>query len=260
MRDPIASQVASVVNCRSRERVRACSKYQARTCGGNTRHRCRFRRSSSSLGDWQRANESLPHADPHDGPSVGLPSTCEVCRNLPVSPLNRRHPISEQPAPGRPTVSASEGERRPLRPEVGPQHPVGVGPCGGVAPPRWSGSSRPPCIRRTTTTDHSRAGHRGDSVQFRRCPFSHTPRCPRFFAVSLTKSTAAALSLGRPSGRLTRGERRPLQSETSTRAWSTFVPCGDVAPPSQQFVVGDRTARPQEFAGARGASAHAARL
>jgi len=171
-----------------------------------------FGDSSSPLGDRQGANDSLPHADPCDGPSVGLPSTYERPRHLPKSVLFRRSLIAiprRNIGSGRPAVSECEGERRPVRPEVVPQHPVGVGPCVGVAPPRWSGSSRPPCIRCTTTTDHSRAGHRGDSVQFRRCPSPLTPRCPQRFAVSPTRPALLRARSGSAFGSTHEGGATP---------------------------------------------------
>ena len=57
------------------------------------------------------------------------------------------------------------------------------------------------------------------------------PTLSPVFTVSSTKSAAAAPSPGRPSGRDTRGERRPLPLKTSTQVWSTFVPCGASLPP-----------------------------
>ncbi len=50
---------------------------------------------------------------------------------LPAGATRRRGPSSV----GQPKESRARGERRPLRPRVVPQHPVGVGPSGGVAPP-----------------------------------------------------------------------------------------------------------------------------
>ena len=173
-----------------------------------------------AMGDLSWANDSHHYGSPRDGPSVGLDSQRKRAFHGPLSEHS-----------GRPKWSMSEGERRPLRPEVVPQHPVGVGPCGSVAPPRWSGPSRPRCIRRTTTTDHSRAGHRGDNVQFRRSPSPRTPRCPRFFAVSSTKSAAAARSPGRPSGRLTRGERRPYGRKRRPTPGRRLSPAGTSLPP-----------------------------
>jgi hypothetical protein len=164
-----------------------------------------------------------PFGWPLSRPSCFLSQTDEIGRLLlPFADVSRRY--------GRPKRSGCEGERRPRRLKVGTQGTVCAGPCRGVAPPRWSGSSRPLCIGRAATTDHSRAGHPGDNVPFRRCPFSHTPRGPRFLAVSSTKSAAAARSLGRPSGRLTRGERRPLRRRTSPQYRSTPVPPGTSLP------------------------------
>ena len=189
---------------------------QARRAASTTlRHSCTVRRSCSPLGDRQWANDSLPHADPCDGPSVGLPSTYAgrgTYRNLScfAAPSSRSHLATT--GSGRPTVSVCEGERRPLRPEVVPQHPVGVGPCGGVAPPRWSGSSRPP-FRRTTTTDHSRAGHRGDSGQSRRCPSPRTPRCPQPIAVSPTRPALLRALSGSAFGSTHEGGATPLRSK-----------------------------------------------
>ena len=142
MRAPIASQVASVVNCHSRTSAVMLTNQTRRAAATTLGHSWTVRRSSSLLGDRQWANDSLPDADPCDGPSVGLPSTfAGHCTRRDSScfagPSSRSHLAAA--GPGRPTVSVCEGERRPLRPEVVPQHPVGVGPCSGVAPPRWSG-------------------------------------------------------------------------------------------------------------------------
>jgi len=62
-----------------------------------------------------------------------LSQTYEIRLLLIVFPdLSRRY--------GRPKRSLREGERRPLRMEIGTQRDVCVGPCGGVAPPRLSAS------------------------------------------------------------------------------------------------------------------------
>ena len=76
-----------------------------------------MRRSSSPLGDRQRANDSLPHADPFDGPSVGLPSTYAGTQHLPKSVLFRRSIVAIPPRNNR----------------LGATHSVSVR--GGATPP-----------------------------------------------------------------------------------------------------------------------------
>jgi hypothetical protein len=205
--------------------------------------------SSSPLGARPRANDSLPHADPCDGPSVGLPSTCAGPRRLPKAVLFRRSITRSHLATtdsGRPTVSECEGERRPLRPEVVPQHPIGVSPCGGVAPPHGSGSPPPPnhpaaqrrqtanqlrSKRRSGSSEGPRRDTEGTASSLGNVP-SHTPCVvPSHLQSRQQTRPSSTLALGRPSGRLTRGERRPLRSKTSTQLRSTFVPCGTSLPP-----------------------------
>jgi hypothetical protein len=92
-----------------------------------------------------------------------------------------------------------------------------------------------------TTTDPSSARRRGDSVRFRRCPFSHTPRCPRFFTVSSTKSGCCRALSGSAFGSTHEGGATPPAVENVDPTSVDVGPCRDVAPPSQQFAVGEWT-------------------
>ena len=177
----------------------------------------------------------------------------EICL---VSPLRHRDPTSQQPALGDPQCRCARGSDAPCGRKSWPQHPVGVGPCGGVAPPRWSGSSRPPCIRRTTTTDHSRAGHRGDSVQFRRCPSPHTPRCPRPFAVSPTRSALLRVRSGSAFGSTHEGGATPPAVENVDPSPVDVCPLRGRRSPLA--AVRSWRVDLREAVGARGTSAHAA--
>jgi hypothetical protein len=63
---------------------------------------------------------------------------------------------------------------------------------------------------------------------------SHTPHgVPTRSQFGQQNRPRSAFSLGRPSGRDRRGERRPLRRKTSTQPRSTSVPWWDVAPPSK---------------------------
>jgi hypothetical protein len=139
-----------------------------------------------------------------------------------AAPSSRSHLATT--GSGRPTVSGCEGERRPLRPEVVPQLPVGVGP-RGVAPPRLSllcRKSRPESRDRDTEGTTSSLGD---------VP-PHAPRAvPSRLQSRQQDRPCSAFAQGRPSGRLTRGERRPLRSKTSPQLRSTSVPCGTSLPP-----------------------------
>ena len=110
---------------------------------------------------------------------------------------------------GRPGWSMNEGERRPPRPEAVPQHPIGVGPCGGVAPPRPMHYLR--------SRIESRQGHRGDHVQYRRCPFPDTLRCPRRIAVSQTKPVLLRERCGSAFGSTHEGGATPPATEDVAR-------------------------------------------
>ena len=61
---------------------------------------------------------------------------------------------------------------------------------------------------------------------------THTPDAvPAHSQFSQRNRCGSALALGRPLGRETRGERRPLRGKKSTQSWSTSVPCGTSLPP-----------------------------
>jgi hypothetical protein len=60
----------------------------------------------------------------------------------------------------------------------------------------------------------------------------HTPHAvPSHQQFRQRNQACSSVGLGRPLGRDTRGERRPLRWKTSTQAWSTSVPCGTSLPP-----------------------------
>jgi hypothetical protein len=95
--------------------------------------------SSSPLGDRQRANDSLPHADPamalHSATNQRSQGTAlaEIC---PVSPLCRRDPTAQQPAPRSIWVGLrveALGGSTALRLTSTQVLSMFV-PCGGVAP------------------------------------------------------------------------------------------------------------------------------
>jgi hypothetical protein len=169
--------------------------------------------------------------------------------------------------------------RRFVTPISGATHGVSVR--GGATPPAAGSRAPTPCrcrplrrrrspslVRLITTAPWpphnddrpSRAGHRGDSDQFRRFPFLHTPRCPRFLAVSSTKSAAAARSLGRPSGRLTRGERRPCGGGRRPNTGRRLSPAGTSLPPRSDRPLETDVRDCKASTAARGTSARNAQL
>jgi hypothetical protein len=131
---------------------------------------------------------------------------------------------------GRPTVSVCEGERRPLRPEVVPQLPVGVGPLRRRSPstvtalPEVAAQVREGTGRgQRPVSAMSLSTHPALSPAI--CSFANkTGPAPRSLWVGLRVDS--------------RGGSDAMRSKASTEAWSTRVPCGDVAPPSQQSAVG----------------------
>jgi len=87
----------------------------------------------------------------------------------------------------------------------------------------------------------SEKGHRGDSVQSRQCPFSHTLRCPQPSAVSPTNPAQLHARSGSAFGSAHEGGATPPAVENVDPTPVDVCPLRDVAPPSQQFVVGERT-------------------
>ena len=106
---------------------------------------------------------------------------------------------------GRPTVSVFERGATP--PAAGCRAPT---PCRCWPLPRRRSPSlvRAPCIRRTTA-DRSTAGHRGDSVQFRRCPSPRTPRCPQPFEMPPTRPALLRARSGSAFGSTHEGGATP---------------------------------------------------
>ena len=221
-------------------------KESSARCGGHDtspfvhRSAIEFALGRSAMGQ-RLASSRRPLRWPLSRPAIHVRSGGGTCRNWSCFAALTSRPHVAVPGSGRPTVSVCEGERRPLRLEVVPQHDVGVGPCGGVAPPRWSGSSRPRRMRRTTTTDHSRGDTEGTTSSFGGVPYRSPHAVPGSLQSRQRNQPAAALSLGRPSGRLTRGERRPLRLKNVDRSLVDVCPRGDVAPLSQQCTVGECT-------------------
>ena len=131
-----------------------------------------------------------------------------------LSSLHFAVPASQQHQLWAIGCTACEGKRHQLRLQVVPQHDVDVGlrrRCSLAG----SGSSRTCRMRRTTTTAHLRGDTEGDNVQFRRSPLWLTPRCPLSSTIPATNVGDLATHVGRPSGRGTRGERRPLRRGTA---------------------------------------------
>src|SRR5688572_19134343 len=115
-----------------------------------------------------------------------------------------------------------------MRPKVVFQHSVGVGPVAASLP--LAGQALHDCLYLAYNNDRpfESGTPRGTASSFGDIP-SHTPHAvPGSLQSRQRNRPATARSLGRLSGRPTGGERRPLRSKTSTQAWSTFVPCGDV--------------------------------
>ena len=163
------------------------------------------------------------------------------CRNLSCFAAPSLQSTSQQPALGDPQCRRARGSDAPCGRKSGP-NTLSVSAPAAASLPLAGQAHHDRAVsgaqRRQTTRERDTEG---TASSFGDVP-SHTPHAvPGSLQSRQRNRAAAALSLGRPSGRLTRGERRPLRSKTSTKAWSTSVPCGDVAPPSQQFALGERT-------------------
>ena len=128
-------------------------------------------------------------------------------------------------------MSVCEGERRPLRPEVVPQHSVGVGPCGGGAPPSL--------VRLITTAlypPHNDDGRfesgtpRGQRPVSAMSLLTHPTLSPVLCSLVNEISRCRALS-GSAFGSTHEGGATPPACENVDARPVDVVPCGDVAPP-----------------------------
>ena len=156
------------------------------------------------------ANDSHRHVCPFDGPSGGLRSTARWLRHSrhflvcwgQSSTSHRRwapHGVSVRGGATPPSAGSrapTPGRCRPL--------PASL-PLALAAVPEVAGRVR------ERDTD-------GTTSSFADVP-PHAPRAvPNHLRFREQDRACSAFALGRPSGRLTRGERRPLRSKTSTQA------------------------------------------
>ena len=202
------------------------------TSGGPTLgHSCTVRRFQSPLGDPQWANDSLPHAGPHDGPSVGLPFSTAPADILSCFAAPSSGSDSQQPALGDPQCQRARGSDAPCGLKSGPNTLSVSAPASASLPLAGQAyHDRPVSAAQRRQTIRERDTE-GTASSFGDVP-SHRPHAvPNHLRFRQQDRPCSVFALGRLSGRLTRGERRPLRSKTSTQAWSTSVPCGDVAPP-----------------------------
>jgi len=136
---------------------------------------------------------------------------------------------------GRPGWSMNEGERRPLRPKVGRQHRVGVGPAAASLPLVGQGHHDRP-FPAPNDDGHSRAGHRGTASSFGDVP-SHTPHAvPGLYGLVNEISRCRALS-GSAFGSRYEGGATPPAVENVDPGLVDVRPLRGVAPPSQQSAV-----------------------